>query len=148
LVSSDTALSELVEVSEKLFNSDSLHDDGGADAVLNVGWVVGDINTLVHETVGNDIHILGRLPEESALLSGSDSEGVHGLRLGSLGSVAGEHVLWTIDILAEQEVVNLVGVASVAVLADHEVKHFLRGRHQSEVFEHTQELLGGDVKRF
>lgn len=51
LVSSHTALAELVEVSEELFNTDTLHDNQRADSVLNVRRVTSHINLRLGETV-------------------------------------------------------------------------------------------------
>jgi len=145
LVSSDTTLSKLVEILEELFNSDSLHDDDGAEAILNIVGVVGDIDTLVHETVGNDVQFAGGLLEEGADLVGGHAESVGALSDRLLGLVAGEHVFRAVDILDKEEIVDFLSVSTIAILADDEVEDFLGRRHHSQGLQDTEELLSSDV---
>lgn len=51
LVSSHTALAELVEISEEFFDTDTLHDNHRADSVLNVRRITSHINLRLGETV-------------------------------------------------------------------------------------------------
>ena len=51
-------LSELVEIKEEFFNSDSLHNDGMLESILNIIWVVGHLDSLLHESVVDDVQTL------------------------------------------------------------------------------------------
>jgi hypothetical protein len=91
--------------------------------------------------------------EDVDVTSGSIKEVATGLigRLGSgrvlLSSVleGGEHVLWSVHIGSEREVVDLTLVALVEVFADDQVEDMLFGGMKAEVLEHSLELLGGNV---
>jgi hypothetical protein len=147
LGASHTALSELVEVEEELLNADALHDDHGADAVLNVGGVAAEVDAGLHVAVGNNIDLLGRVREESGLLGGSNTVGVDRFGESNLGNVGRENVLGTIQILAELVVVHFSGGAQIAVLANEKVKSSLGGRHKAKSLQNAEELVGGYVQR-
>jgi len=51
LVLGDTTLTELVKVSEELFNTHSLHNNGGLKALLNITRVIGSFDSLLLEAV-------------------------------------------------------------------------------------------------
>jgi len=51
LVLSDTALTKLVEISKELFNTHSLHNNGGLKALLNIIRVIGSFDSLLLEAV-------------------------------------------------------------------------------------------------
>ena len=61
LVLGDLTLSKLVEVEEELFDSDSLHDDHRLESELDVKRVVGDLDSLLLESVVDDIESSGWL---------------------------------------------------------------------------------------
>ncbi len=68
-------------------------------------------------------------------------------RLASFGDILWEHVLWAIDITAEVEIVNLFGVAAIAVTANNQIENGIGRGHDVQIFHHSQELLSGDVLR-
>lgn len=101
----------------------------------------------LHETVIDHINSSSVIPEECANLFRANA---NLLIVGvgwALGLVLREHVLWSVDILAEVEVVDFLGVATITVTASNEVKHRITGRHDIQVLHHAQELLGSDVLR-
>jgi len=53
------ALSELVEIEEEFFDSDSPHDNGVLKSILNILWVVGDLNSFLHKSIIDNIQALG-----------------------------------------------------------------------------------------
>lgn len=59
------SFSQLVEVVEKLFDSNSLHNDVMLESRFNIAWVVGDFNSLLHVSVVNDIKALSSSIKES-----------------------------------------------------------------------------------
>ena len=83
--------------------------------------------------------------EKGADLLGADANFAVGLSLGSLSHVLGEHVLGPVNILAEVEVVDFLGVATVTVTASNQIEQLVTGRHYVEVFHDSEELLGSDV---
>ena len=99
------------------------------------------------ESVVDHIDIAGVFPEEHALLLGAHTNFEILFDLGPLGDILGEHVLRAVHITAEVVVVDLLGVSAVAVTANDQVKEGVAGRHQVQVFQNAQELLGGDVLR-
>ena len=145
LSAGDSALSELVKISEELLNSDSSLNDSGTESILNIIWVVENLNSWLAKSVVDDIHIVSSASEEAADLGWGNTEHVDWSWLWSLGLVGWEHVLWAVEILAEFEVVDFLVVSTVTVLPDHQVKHLVALWHQVELFEDAQELLLGDV---
>lgn len=81
-----------------------------------------------------------------ALLGWSDSKDGNLLRLSYFRDVSWEHVLWSVNISAEFEVVDLVGVATVTVVPDEAFIDRLVGWHQVELLQDAQELALGDVQ--
>ncbi len=147
LWASDAALAKLVKVLEEVTDSDALHDDGSFQSILNVIRVVGDVNVRLHEAVVDHIDLRSVVTEEGADLLGTDTNLLEVLWLGSLSHVGGEHVLGTVHILAEVEVVNLLGVATIAVTANNQVVHLFAGGHDVQSLEDAKELLGRDMLR-
>lgn len=60
--------------------------------------------------------------------------------------VSWENILRSIEILAKLEVVYFGSSATVTVLSDNQVKHCFICRHQSETFEHSQELVRSNMQ--
>ena len=141
----DTALAEFVKITEKFFNADAFHDNGGLETLLNFAGVVRDDDMRLHEAVVDHINVPSLLLEEGGDLLWAHTDLLKLLRLRALGLVGGEHVLRTVHILAEVEVVDLLGVTAVAVAAGNEIKHFLAGRHNIERLHDAEELLCSDV---
>lgn len=56
-----------------------------------------------------------------------------------------EHVLWSVHISAEGEVVDFAGVALVQVLPNDEVEYLIIARVNAEILEHSLELLVSHV---
>jgi hypothetical protein len=65
LVLSNSSLSELVKIVEKLLNANALHDNMGTNTVFNVARVTAEVNTGLHKSVGNNIDFCGLISEES-----------------------------------------------------------------------------------
>ena len=143
----DTALAEFVKITEKFFNADAFHDNGGLETLLNFAGVVRDDDMRLHEAVVDHINLGSVFFEESADLLGTDTDFLECLGLRSLGLVGWEHVLWAVNVLAEVEVVDLLSVATITVTADDQVVHLLAWWHDVESLEHTEELLGRDMLR-
>jgi hypothetical protein len=116
---------------EELLNTDALHHNEGANAVLNILGVAAEVNAGLHESVGNNVDLFGVLGEESRLLGGSNALGVDGFRKLSLGDVIGEDILGTVEVLAELVVVDFSGGAEITVPASDQVKDGLGRRHEA-----------------
>ena len=142
-----TALSQLIKVTEEFLDTDSLHDDGSLKAILDIRWVVRNIDVSLGESVAHNINSIRRISEESAHLLWSNANLLESFGLWSLSLVLGEHILWSVDVLAEVEVVDLLSVSTVAVTASDQVENLLAGRHDVQVFHDAKELLGRDVLR-
>lgn len=140
-----TALAKLVEITEKFLNTDTFHHNGGLKSILNIARVIRDDHMVLHEAVIDDIEVLSRLLEEGRYLLRAHSNLFELFGLRALGLVSWEHVLRTVHIFAEVEIVDLLGVTTVAVAAGDEIKHFLARRHNVKSFHDTEELLGSDV---
>ena len=97
------------------------------------------------ETVVDHIDCFSRIPEECADLLGSHTDllVVGAARL--LGLIGREHVLRSVHVLAEVEIVDLLRVAAVAVTANDEVEHGVAWWHDVQVFHDAEELLRSDV---
>ena len=99
------------------------------------------------ESVIDHIDTAGVISEEHALLLGAHSDLGKLFRLGTFCHVLWEHILRAIHIAAEMVIVNFLGVTAVAVTANNEIEKSVAGRHQVQVFQNAQELLGSDVLR-
>lgn len=141
-----TTLSQPVKVAEEFLDSDALHDYSSLEPVFNVGWIITNINVSLSEAVVDNVEALGALAEERADLLGTHSNLHNLVRLRALSLILREHVLWPVHIFAEIEVVDLLGVATIAVTADNEVKHLLTGWHEVQALHYSEELLSRDVK--
>jgi hypothetical protein len=156
LVSSDTSLAELVEISEEFLNTDAFHNNDGTDSVLNISGVAGDINLGLSETVVKNINIGSGLVEEGVLLGAMVTmvvvrDGPVGLGVevgtGSLGIVFREDVFSTVNVLAEVVVVDLLSVSKIAVFTCEESELGSGRGHEAEGLQNTHELVSGNVLR-
>lgn len=57
----DLSSSEFIEIKEEFFNSDSLHDNLRSESILNIKWAVRSLDSLLQESVVNNIKIGGIL---------------------------------------------------------------------------------------
>jgi hypothetical protein len=135
------SLSELVEVQEELFNTNAVHDNEGAETVLNVGGIVRDFDTGLLVTMVNNVERVGRIGKEGGINCWWDTKGVHWRSGSDLGDVAGENIVGFVKIHAEFPVVDLSRSAAVAVLSNNEVIDNLVMRHKTERLEDSQELV-------
>ena len=99
----------------------------------------------LHETVVDNIDLIGSFTEEGALLLGANSSHERLSLLRALGVVSGEHVLGSVNILAEVVVVDLLGVATVAVTTGDQIEMVVARRHDVQVLHDSEELLSSDV---
>lgn len=143
---SDTAFAQLVEVAEELFNADAFHHHGRLQAFLDVSRVAQNVHFWVQKSVIDHVHRLCVLFKEGTDLFGSHANLFEPSCLRFLRLIGWEHILGTIHILAEQEVVDFLCVAAVTVIANDEVKHFVAGRHNVEGLQDSEELLRRDVQ--
>ena len=144
----DAALSELVEIAEELLDTDALHDNCSLETILDILGVIRNVNMCLSETVVDHINGVGLLPEERAHLLGAHADLLVVGASWFLGLVGGEHILRSVHVLAEVEVVDFFSVAAVAVTASNQIEHGVARRHDVEVFHYAEELLRGDVLRF
>jgi len=56
-----------------------------------------------------------------------------------------EHILWSVNILAEVVIINLSGISHVTVLSNHEVEDDFGVGHQIQILQNSQELGSGNV---
>ena len=76
----------------------------------------------LRETSSNHINLGSVSLEEGRDLFGSNADLLNVALFSSLGLIGGEHVLGTVDIAAEVEVVDLLGVSAIAVTANNQVE--------------------------
>lgn len=62
-----------------------------------------------------------------------------------LGNILGENVLWSINISAEHEVIDLSNVTLVQVLSNEELEKLFAWWDEGKLLHHSSELLGGDM---
>ena len=106
------ALSELVEIKEEFFDSDSPHDNGVLKSILNILWVVGDLNSFLHKSIIDNIQTLGLLFEIGLTSISQLTVEEWSLWLWMLFWVLDEDILWLIDISTELEVINFSNMQS------------------------------------
>lgn len=145
LVLGDSSLSKFVEIVEELLDSDSLHDNLGLKSLFNIKWVVGGFNSLLHETVINDIKSRSRGIEigSSCISQLTVIEWFFLNRL--LWNVLWEHVLWMINIMAEFEIVDLSNITLIEVLSDQKLVLILTWWDKLQLLEDSSKLLSGNV---
>ena len=115
------------------------------EAHLDVKRVVGGLNSLLKESVVDDVEVLGRVLEIG--VTGISELSIIELLVLSwlLGLVNWEDILWSVDIGTEFEVVDLSDVTLIEVLSEEELELWLREWNELEGLENSSELLGGDV---
>jgi len=86
------ALAQLVEINEELFNTNALHNDHGSETVLDVCWVIADLDAWLHPSVVDDIQFVGGLSEEWRSDSWWDALGVNWLWWWNFWNIAWEDV--------------------------------------------------------
>ena len=148
LRSSDATFAQFVKVMEELLNSNPLHHNESPDSVFNISWVAGNIDARLTEAIVKHIDVCSWLFEEHALLVMSDTQNGSLLSNWVFGNVGREHVFWTVDVFAEEVVVNVLVVAFVTILADHQFEHIIAWWHDSERLHNTQELGRADMVAF
>ena len=62
-----------------------------------------------------------------------------------LSNILGENVLWSINISAEHEVIDLSNVTLVQVLSNEELEKLFGWWDERKLLHHSSELLGGDM---
>ena len=139
------ASSKLVEIEEELLYSHPLHYDGCLQAFLNVFWVIGRVHSLLQESIVDHIQAFGRRVKEGGTSVSQLSDSVHGLGLGILCNVLWEHVLWSVNVSAEFEIVHLSDIALIKVLSKQQLIQPFSWRDELELLEHASELLGSDM---
>ena len=144
----DAALPQFVKIAEELLNTDSLHDNGGLESVLDICGVVRNVDMRLCETVVDHIDGVSCLPEERADLLGAHANLLVVGAGWAFGLVGREHVFRSIHVLAEVEIVDFLSVATVAVTANNQIEHSVAWRHDIQVFHYAEELLSCNVLRF
>lgn len=89
---------------------------------------------LLLETVVDHIYVVSARFEMRALLHWCNSEALNLLCFSLLRLVGREHVLWSIHILDEFEVVNFLVVSAVTIFSYDHVEDVIVRRHQIECF--------------
>ena len=64
---------------------------------------------------------------------------------GVLGHVGGVEVLWSVDVSAEHEVVELSDVTFIQVLSNEKLEQLFRGRDQTCLLHGSSELLNSNM---
>lgn len=62
-----------------------------------------------------------------------------------LWSIREEHVLWSINVSAELEIVDLSNVALVEVFSQENLEQVLRWWNKSKLFQNSSELFSSDM---
>ncbi len=114
----NVSLTEFVEVVEELFNSYTLHNDRGSQAIFDVGWIVGYFNAGLSVAVGKHIDVVGFLVIERRGLGGGDASCPYWCGNSILWGVAWEDVFWSVQVFAELVVINFSGCSTVTVSSD------------------------------
>jgi len=145
LVFGNLSLSKLIKINEKLFNSNSLHYNSGLESFLNISRVVGGLNSLLQESVVNDIHVLSWVIEVCA--SGISQLTVINmmLLLWVLWNILHEHVFRLVDIGTELEVVNLSNISLIEVLSQKNLEKFFTRWNEFELLQNSSELLSRNM---
>lgn len=111
------SLPEFIKVGEELFDSDTLHDNESLHSLFNVTWVVVCLNSLLLESVMDDVEVLCFVSEESVSCVSELTVHNDWLWCRVFGYVFGEYIFCLVDISAEVEVVNFSDVALVEILS-------------------------------
>ena len=139
---SHLSLPQLVEVSEELLNSHSLHYYSSLESLFYVWGVIGNINCLQWKPVFNHIESFGRASEKLGLRKSRWS--IH--RKSNLSDlrlllITWEHIFRSVHICAKLEVVDFLWVALIKVLPWDQLKGLVKGWHKSQLLQHSSKLL-------
>lgn len=145
LVFGNLASSELVEIEEELFNSYSLHDDGGLNTLFNIVGVVHGVYPLLHESVIDNVQALGFVLVERMSSISELSVHEHCIWFRVLSYVFWEDVLWLVNISTELEIVHFSNISLIKVLSKQKLIQFFGWWNDFKFLENAPELLGGNV---
>jgi len=145
LVLCNFSSSQLVEIVEEFFDSNSLHDDVMLKSLFNIIWVICDLNSLLEISVIDDIKVLGFVFEIGRSCISKLSVINKHFWLWVLWNILWEDVLWLIDICAESKIVDFSNIAFVQILSNQKLEELLRWWDEVELLHHSSELFSGDV---
>lgn len=97
-------------------------------------------------TIVNNIEVFSCLSKEGRLLCWGDALGIFRWGERVFGNVTREDVLGAVQVIAEFEVVDFSGGATIAILSNDQVKDCLGSGHKTKSLEHSKELVGGDME--
>lgn len=117
-------LSKLIEILEEFFNSDSFHDNGVLESVLDICRIVGYLDSLLHETVIDNIQTLSGIWEVGGTCLSQLTMMEWSICLWVFSCVLNEDILRSVNISAEFEIVDLSNITSVEVLSNQNLEEF------------------------
>ena len=117
LVFGHFTLSELVEILEELFDSNSLHDDLGLQSLLDVVRVVGGLHSLLHEPVVDHIKDGSLVFVISGPSISELAQEEYFFLLWVFGHIARENVFGSVDVSTELEVINFSNISLVQIFS-------------------------------
>jgi hypothetical protein len=145
LIFGNFSLSKFVEILEELFYSNSFHDNVVLKSRLDIVWIVGDLDSLLEVSVIDHIKVLGVVLEESRTsVSQLTMEDVVDF-LWIFSDVCWKDVLWSIDVSAEHEVIDLSNISFVQVLSNEQLEELLSWWDEGKLFHNSSELLGRNM---
>jgi hypothetical protein len=125
---SNLALTELIEVTEELLDSDSLHNDLCLEALFHIRGIVSDMDSRLKIAVFQNVDVSCGAGIEEVAGCDCGTRGIGRARLGeglgtlcSLGSQLREHILGAVNVCAKSEVIDFSFIILVQVLSDDEV---------------------------
>jgi hypothetical protein len=145
LIFGDLSLSKLVEIKEEFFNSNSFHDDVALKSRLDIFWVVGNLDSLLEVSIVDYIKVLGGVLVESRTSISQLSVEDIVLWLWIFSNIPWEDVLWSIDVSAEHEVIDLSNISFVQVLSKEQLEELLSWWDEGKLLHDSSELLGSNM---
>jgi hypothetical protein len=124
LSGSDSALSQFIKITEEFLNTNSLHYNECLKTLLYVRRVVCNVDGWLQIAVLKHIDVLSGTSEEVASSKIGCIWSFRFKRL-SLSLKLWEHVLWSVYIGTEREIVDLTGISLIKILSDNEIENLL-----------------------
>jgi len=141
------SLAEFVKIVEELFDSNALHNNSCPQTVLNIWRIIRNFNTWLSVSICKNVDVVSFLVIERSSLGWCYTSGPDRCGLSSFWRVSWENILWSVQVLAELEVVHFGCCSTVTISPDNQVKELLGRWHETQIFHHTKELVRCNVER-
>ena len=114
-------------------------------SILDIVWVVSNLNSLLEVSIVDNIKVLsGVLEKGRTSVSQLTVEDMVNF-LWIFSDISWEDILWSIDISAEHEVIDLSNISFIQVLSNKQLEELLTWWNERKLLHNSSKLLGRNM---